>query len=280
MRCQLPKVLLVAGGVHQHRPGVDRSGRHNLRTGSAGKSQRQPALILAGVLLDAGQLAQLLEEVRRRGFGHEHEDQILDHLGAAPNIAGNYGASNPRQALQCRSQALGLISRMMEQPVGAGLTKVGDALEDVLRGPGAESGQLGQAAVLGRRLQVRERIDPQDIVYLPDLGNAQARDLQHLDQARGNLFAQLFQHPGLARADQFGDDLECGRTDSLGEGQGAVLQRLPEIAGEAHQRTRRGPEGADPEWVLALQFEEGGDLLQHLRHRLLVHVVLYTFHSS
>ena len=58
------------------------------------------------------------------------------------------------------------------------------------------------------------------------LATPEARDLQHLDQARRNLFPQLFQHARPAGSDQLGDNLEGGRTHSLGGGQGAIVQRL------------------------------------------------------
>ena len=42
---------------------------------------------------------------------------------------------------------------------------------------------------------------------------------------------------------------------------------------------RGGPKGADPEGVLALELEKGGDLLQDLGHRLLVHEALDALHG-
>ena len=58
---------------------------------------------------------------------------------------------------------------------------------------GAEPGQLGQPAVPGRRLELGQRIDPERVVDLTDLGDAEAGDLQHFHQAGRDLFPQLLE---------------------------------------------------------------------------------------
>ena len=55
---------------------------------------------------------------------------------------------------------------------------------------------------------------------------------------------------------------------------------MPQVTRKAGDGSGGGPKGPDPKWILVLELEEGGDLLQHLGDRLLVHVVLYAFHRD
>ena len=167
----------------------------------------------------------------------------------------------------------------MGEPKGARLAKECDALEDVLRGLRPETGQLGQPAIEGRRLQLGQGIDIEHLVDLTDLGDAEPGDGEHLDQAGRDLFPKLFEHAGATGVDQFGDDLEGRRPDALRRGERSILQSVSQVAREAPDRPRGGSEGADPERVFALELEKGGDLLQDLGHRLLVHEALDALHG-
>jgi hypothetical protein len=54
---------------------------------------------------------------------------------------------------------------------------------------------------------------------LTDAGNAQPRDRQHLDQAGGDLLAQLLEEARTAGGCELGDDLQGSRADPLRSGE-------------------------------------------------------------
>ena len=246
----------------------------------AGESERQAALVLARELVHAGILAEPLEQLGRRHVGHEHEDEVAHDLAPPPHLAGDDRAAHAGQLLQRGAQALRLFGGVVGQPEGAGLPQVGDALEDVLRGLLAEARQLGEPAVVRGRLELGQGIDAEHVVDLPNLGDAEAGDGEHLDQARRDLLPQLLEHAGPAGGDQLGDDLERGRTHALGRGERAVLDGLSQIAGKLRHGAGRGAERADAKRVLAAELEEGGDLLEHIGHGLAVGELLQRVHCT
>ena len=124
----------------------------------AGKPEREPPLVLAGILLDAGQLAQPLEAARPGTISATSTMMrsltTSERRRTSPAMTALCHAG---QALQRGPKPFSLVGGMMGEPEGAGLAQECDGLEDVLRGPGAEPGQLGQAAVVARRPRARAR---------------------------------------------------------------------------------------------------------------------------
>ena len=200
VRGERAKVRLAPGGLHQHRAGIDRCRHHDLRARAAREAQREPAVVLARELVHARQLAQPLEQLARRHFRHDHQHQVPHHLGAAAHVARHDRLEHARHPLQRRPQSFRLVRRVVREPEGARLPQVGDALEDVLRGLGAEAGQSRQPAVERRRLELRQRVDVEHLVDLADLGDAETLDGEHLDQSGRDLLAQLLEHAGPAGA--------------------------------------------------------------------------------
>jgi hypothetical protein len=98
---------------------------------------------------------------------------------------------------------------------------------------------------------------------LPDLGHAKAGNLQHVDEPGWHLVAQVLEQRRPAARDQLEEDLQRGRTNALRRrertvGQGGSSPGNPATVFDA-------VEGANPEGILALELEEGRDLLEHLR---------------
>ena len=221
---QVAQVGVAPGGLHQDRPRVHRRRHHDLGARSAGEPEGEPALVLSGELVHPGHLVQAPEQLGRRDARRPARYHVAHDLAPAADVTRDDRGDDPGQPLQRPPQAFGLLGRVMRQPVGAGLAQVGDALEDVLRRLLAETRKLGQAPIPGGRLQLRQRVDAEDVVDLANLGHAQSGDGEHLDQSRRDLLPQLFQQARPAGARELRDDLERGRTDALGGGQGAVFQ--------------------------------------------------------
>ena len=271
VRGERAQVRLAPGGLHQHRARVHRGRHHDLRARPAREAEREPAIVLARELMHTRQLAQPLEQLARRDVRHDHEHQIPHHFGTAAHVARHDDLEHARHPLERRPQSFRLVRRVVREPEGARLPQVGDAFEDVLGSLGAEPGQAGQPAIERRRLELRERIDVEHVVDLADLGDAEPLDGEHLDQAGGDLLAELLEHTRPAGGDDLGDDLQRRRAHALGGGQAAVVDPVAEVGRKATDGARRGPEGADAKRILALELEERGDLLQHLGDGLLVH---------
>src|SRR5918995_6336583 len=86
------------------------------------------------------------------------------------------------QALQRCPQALGLVGGVMHQSEGCSLPQEGYRLENVFRGSSAETRQLRQTPVLGRRFEFGKRVYTEDFVNLADFGDSKPGDLEHLHQ--------------------------------------------------------------------------------------------------
>src|SRR6185436_10055726 len=136
------------------------------------------------------------------------------------------------------------------------LPQVGDAAKNVLGSLGAEARQLGQPSVAGRRLQLRQRVDVEQIVNLADLGDAKPGNGEHLDQSRRDLLPQVLEHGRTPGRGQLADDLEGAGPDAASAGQRAVLERLPKVAWNASERPGGCPERPDPKWVVSLELHE------------------------
>jgi len=137
------------------------------------------------------------------------------------------------------------FGRVMQQPELAGATQGGDALEDVLGGLFAETGQRRQASFPGRGLEIRKTIDAKPLVDQPDLGYAEAADGQHVHQAWRDLFPQVLQQGRVPRSDYFADDLHRGGTDPLALCQAAVIDGVLDRLGEPVHRPGGSAERTD-----------------------------------
>ncbi len=151
------------------------------------------------------------------------------------------------------------------------LTEKGDPLEDVLGGALPEARQQSQAAIAGGRLQFRQGLQPERGVDLANAGDPESRNPQHLDQPGWDLVAQRLEQLRAAGTRKFGDHLENRRTNPFRLGQRAIGDCSCEVTGEPLHRPGRRPEGADPEGILAAEFQIGGDPLEGRCHFGTVH---------
>ena len=168
------EVSVASRGLDQNGAGIGGSGHHDLGRGAAGEPDGDAALVLAGEFVDARQPGQPFEQIGGRLVGHQDDDQLAHHLGVAPDLAGHDRSGDARELAQRQPQRFRFFRGVVAEPVGAGLPQEGDAAQDVLRAPGAEPRQLGQPSVMGRRLELGERVDAEGFVDLTDLGDAEA----------------------------------------------------------------------------------------------------------
>ena len=98
---------------------------------------------------------------------------------------------------------------------------------------------------------------------LADLGDAEPRNLHHVDEARRGFLPQVVEQGGSTRGEHFDSDLESGRPDATQLGELAARSRLCEIVGEAGYRPSRGLIRPYAECVFSLEFEIGRNLLEH-----------------
>ena len=159
----------------------------------------------------------------------------------------------------------------MKQPELARAPQVGDAFADVLGCLGAEAGEGGEAAVGGGLFQVAEGVDVQRLMDQPHLGDAQPGDVQHVDQSRRDLLAQLVEKARAPGDGQLARNLERSLADPLDTGELARPHRLAQVPRILGDGAGGGLEGADAERVVALEGEGSGDLLEDLSDGLLVH---------
>ena len=224
--------------------------------------------------LTPGQLAQ---ERRRSRPGSASlvstMHDVAHHFVATSHVARDDGLTHALELAQCRAQALGLLGGVMRQAPGTRLPQEADSLEDVLRRLLPEARQPREAAIERRLLQFRDRVDLERLVDEPDLGHAESRGSAACRRGRAapgraapRAATPVRSSPPRARSAAWPGPMPLVAASVPSARAGA---RSP---GRPGDRLRRGAEGADPEGILALELEEGRDLLEHLRGALLVDV--------
>ena len=139
----------------------------------------------------------------------------------------------------------------------------GQALEDVLLGLLAHPFEVADLAGLGGRLQLLQVLDLHLLVEDLDAFGAQALDAQEVRQVRRQLLTQVLQRAAGAGLQDFVDLLGQALADA-----GEFLKVLAggRQVGQALGHVAHGPRcvtvGADAEGVLALDFQDVGDLVE------------------
>ena len=182
-------------------------------------------------------MVQPAKHIRGRCICNEHQDEVLHELGPPTDLPGHHHRGDTRQSCERRSQSLGLIRRVVRESQPRGLSEERDAPENILGGLLSEARQTSQTAVAGRCFQLRERIDIEDFMDLPDLRHAEAGDRKHLDEARWNLLSQLLENPGSSCGHDLGDNLKRRWPHTLRGRQRTGLESVAQVAGKS--RTAR-----------------------------------------
>ena len=148
---------------------------------------------------------------------HRHEVERADDLRAAAHRTGDFDPQHPLEGGERAPHRLDLVLRVVKQAGAAGLPEGGDSAAHGLDGLRAEARQRREASVRCGRLEPGERFDRERFVNLAHLGDAEARNAEHLHQPRRHLLAQLLERARAAGGEQLapGGVLNCAHPAGL-----------------------------------------------------------------
>ena len=140
--------------------------------------------------------------------------------------------------------------------------QVADAREDLLLGPGPETGQLYEAILRAGVFQLAEGLDGKLFVEGADLLRSQAGDAQHLEMPGRDGGPELVVILKMSRRDEFGDLFAEGIADALDGRQAAPPHQLFEVLLEGLQPPCGIGVSDDLEGRLPLELEVNADLFE------------------
>ncbi len=202
----------------------------------------------------------------RRARTRRHDVDVAHHRTAPPDGAGDLGPGDAGYREDLRAQPLRLRERVRVQHEVTRLAQIRDAPRDLRGRFRAEARQRREAPVARGGLEILQRVDAQSLVDRADLGGAEPRHAEHLEQTFGRVLLELREERGIAARREFRDHGERRRPYAAYAGEGAARNRLGEFA-VAHvlQGARRGAVGAALEAALPFEFEQVGDLFKDVR---------------
>src|SRR5205085_1366387 len=164
-----------------------------------------------------------------------------------------------------------VLERDGEEKARLALARALDALQDLLLRLGAEAAQRGQPIGLGRGLELVQAADAELLVQHANLGQAEVGNAEELEDAGGELRAQLVEVARAPFARQLLDD-RGGRLANAGRlDQRAGGDQLAGVAVLRAQRARGALESERLETIRFRQFEVARDLIERSGDFELVH---------
>ena len=210
----------------------------------------------------------------RPDLGRRHQEiQVAHGFQPAAQAARRLRPRHLRQCAQSGRNRRGHRLGIPPQVTFAIGLAVADALEDLLLRLLPKAVERRHPSVGARGREFRQRFQPELLMEHLDFFRSQPRHLQHLQQARLDRSPELGQKLEAAGGVQLGDFLRQRLADALDALEPLVRDQPRQLRLlDRLESPRTRLIGAHLERILALQLQQGGDLVQRVGNFVLGHV--------
>ena len=168
-------------------------------------------------------------------------------------------------------KALGGVGDIAEAELAGVAAHVRDAFEDVCGGLFAEAGEVCDRAVLAGALKIRYRVDLQSIPKDFDFFRSEALDLEKRENIWRKLLAEVVVVVEAGVSEELSDFFAGGLANAIHRGEPVLSDQGFEWLGECFQRAGGVCVGSDFEGILALKFQQAGNIFEDTGDFVFVH---------
>ena len=232
---------------------------------------------------DAGFCCAVGEHIFHQGMGGEEchdgfrllrgndEIEVADDFFFSAEAAGDLGEVDIRMSAQVVQEALGDVGDIAEEELPGVAAHVLNALEDVCGRLLAEARQCGDGSVLAGTLEACHRVDFQGVPERFDFFCAEALNLEKRENVGRKFLTEVVVVVETVVGGKLGDFFSSGFADAVNCCEAFFGDERLEWLGEGFQRAGGVGIGADFEGILALEFQQAGDVFEDTGNFVFIH---------